>query len=273
MKPPKIRADEATVLRGLAESRSRAQALIMAGEVLYARVDTHGHVSWEAVAKAGQSLPENVELKLKNEGPQDVGRGAQKLRHAFVLWPELVSDVQNAVCLDIGSSTGGFTQVLLEKGAARVVALDVGTHQLHERLRRDERVLSLEQTHILKVETADWAARGVALPFAMIVTDVSFISVTRILGHVAPWMREGSPWIVLVKPQFELDRSRVPKGIVRTEDDRQEAIRRVREACEATGLLTWCGLGESPIQGGDGNIEYLAYIRRKNGNGENALIF
>jgi 23S rRNA (cytidine1920-2'-O)/16S rRNA (cytidine1409-2'-O)-methyltransferase len=263
MKAAKIRADELVVKAGLAESRSKAQALIMAGEILLARTDASGNKTWEPVQKAGQAVVEDSELKLKHEGPQDVGRGALKLRGAFDQWPEVLERARGALGLDVGSSTGGFTQVLLEKGAARVVALDVGTHQLHERLRRDPRVLSLEQTHILKTEAADWKRHGVELPFGIVVMDVSFISVTRILGHVAPWMEPGAPWIVLVKPQFELDRSRVPKGIVREDSDRKEAIRRVRQACEETGLLTWCGLIESPIQGGDGNIEYLAYIRRK----------
>jgi len=263
MKVAKLRADELVVKRGLVESRSKAQALIMAGEILIARTDAAGQVQWEAVLKAGQSVPENCELRLKHEGPQDVGRGALKLRRAFEVWPELLHDVAGALAFDIGSSTGGFTQVLLEKGASRVVALDVGTHQLHERLRSDPRVLSLEQTHVLKVTEADWLDWGVKLPFRIVVTDVSFISVTRIFAQVLPWMAPGSPWIVLVKPQFELDRSRVPRGIVREEQDRQEAIRRVKSACEECGLLTWRGLVESPIQGGDGNIEYLAYIRRK----------
>jgi 23S rRNA (cytidine1920-2'-O)/16S rRNA (cytidine1409-2'-O)-methyltransferase len=263
MKALKIRADELVVRLGLVETRSRAQALIMAGEVLWARRDTKGDVSWEAVTKAGQSVSEDTELRLKHDGPRDVGRGAQKLRRAFEVWPELQEDAVGVLALDIGSSTGGFTQVLLENAVAQVIALDVGTHQLHERLRGDDRVLSLEQTHILKVESADWIKWNVTLPFRFVVTDVSFISVTRIFAHVAPWISPGAPWVVLVKPQFELDRTRVPKGIVRSEEDRQEAIRRVKAACEEGGLLTWCGLVESPIQGGDGNIEYLAYIRRK----------
>ncbi len=263
MKAAKLRADELVVKRGLVESRSKAQAYIMAGEVLFARVDAGGETHWTPVLKSGQALAEDTEIKLKHDGPQDVGRGAQKLRKAFEVWPELLESSQGGLGFDIGSSTGGFTQVLLEKGAARVVALDVGTHQLHERLRSDARVLSLEQTHVLKVETQDWLRHGVQLPFDILVTDVSFISVTRILSHVAPWMKPLAPWVVLVKPQFELDRSRVPKGIVRDEGDRQDAIGRVREAVQATGLLDWKALVESPIQGGDGNIEYLAYLERK----------
>jgi 23S rRNA (cytidine1920-2'-O)/16S rRNA (cytidine1409-2'-O)-methyltransferase len=219
--------------------------------------------NWEPVDKAGQSFSETTLFKLKNEGPVDVGRGALKLRGAFEVWPELRHAARNALALDVGSSTGGFTQVLLEEGASRVVALDVGTHQLHERLRKDPRVLSLEQTHILKVQDSDWLYWGIKLPLNFVVMDVSFISVTRILAHVAPWMAPKAPWIVLVKPQFELDRQRVPKGIVRKEEDRQEAIERVRQACEATHCLEWRGLVPSPIQGGDGNIEYLAYIEKR----------
>lgn len=254
----KARADELALRAELAETKSKAQALIMAGEILYLKGDV-----WIPVEKAGQSLAEGTQLKKKTEGPSDVGRGAQKLRGAFEEWPELLLKSRDALCLDIGSSTGGFTQVLLEKEAKRVVALDVGTHQLHEKLRSDERVLSLEQTHILKVKPEDWAGHNVELPFDFLVTDVSFISVTKILSHVAPWMRVGAPWIVLVKPQFELDRVRVPKGIVREESDRQLALERVRRACEDSRMLEWRSFVPSPIQGGDGNIEYLAYIVKR----------
>ena len=180
MKTPKLRADELVVKKGLVESRSKAQALIMAEEILLARTDASGGVVWEPVQKAGQSLPEDAQLKLKHEGPQDVGRGALKLRGAFDQWPELFRMCEGALALDVGSSTGGFTQVLLEKGAARVVALDVGTHQLHESLRKDSRVLSLEQTHVLKVEAADWKGHGIELPFGFVVMDVSFISVNSL---------------------------------------------------------------------------------------------
>jgi 23S rRNA (cytidine1920-2'-O)/16S rRNA (cytidine1409-2'-O)-methyltransferase len=257
-KKNKSRADELVLMAGLAETKSKAQALIMAGEILCLKNE-----EWIPLEKAGQSLPIDVPLKKKNQGVVDVGRGAQKLRGAFKEWPELEQKVRGALCLDIGSSTGGFTQVLLEKGAKKVVALDVGTHQLHEKLRSDPRVLSLEQTHILKVQSSDWLYKNIALPFDMVVMDVSFISATKIFAHVAPWMRPAAPWIVLVKPQFELDRARVPKGVVRDEEDRQLAIQRVRRSCEEIDLLEWRGLVQSPIQGSDGNIEYLAYIVRR----------
>lgn len=252
----KKRADEWVLSFGMAESKSKAQALIMAGEILLFKND-----QWVPVEKAGQMYPEGILFKKKSEGPSDVGRGASKLRGAFDTWPELIEKAQQATALDIGSSTGGFTQVLLEKGAAKVVALDVGTHQLHERLRNDPRVLSLEQTHVLKVKNEDWATQwNVTLPFDFVVTDVSFISVTKLLSHVVPWIRAGAPWIILIKPQFELDPTRVPKGVVRKEEDRALAIERVKRCCEESQKLKWRGFVPSPIQGGDGNIEYLAYI-------------
>jgi len=256
-KVEKSRADDLVMRAGLAESRTKAQALIMAGEVLVWKNE-----KWIALAKSGHAFPDDTLFKLKNDGPQDVGRGAQKLRGAFERWPELDEVAKNSVAIDVGSSTGGFTQVMLEKGAVRVAAVDVGTHQLHERLRSDKRVLSLEQTHILKVDEAFWADK-ISLPFDFAVMDVSFISVTRIIGHVSAWLRPGAPWIVLLKPQFELERKLLKKGIVKEEGHRLLALEKLKSFLAELGQFDLIDYMDSPIAGGDGNLEYLVYLKRR----------
>jgi len=253
----KKRADELVHDRNLCESRTKAQALIMAANVLFR---PKGAPEWSEVKKAGQQLPLDCELVLKVPGIQDVGRGATKLRQAFTLWGDL--GAKDALALDVGASTGGFTQVLLERGARRVVALDVGTHQLHERLRRDERVLSLEQTHVLRIDETIWAKKDVKLPFDLIVTDLSFISLTRIIEHVAPWLKPGGSWVMLIKPQFEVGPKKAPGGIVRNEEVRLEAIEKLRAGITAIPYLRWKAVEPSPIEGGDGNREFLLWVQR-----------
>lgn len=253
----KKRADEYIFEQGFAESRTKAQALILAGEVFYrASADQ----AWQAVKKAGQPLPEATLIEVRSLHSQDVGRGAQKIRRALDAWTE----IQIQGCgLDIGASTGGFTQVLLERGASKVVALDVGTHQLHERLRSDPRVVSLEQHHVLKMDAEKWQSAGVAPPFDIIVTDVSFMSAVRLVSTVAEWLKPGASWIVLVKPQFEVGPKKAPGGIVKNPAYHQEAILGVRSAVESARSLEWKDIIESPIKGGDGNKEFLAWIRRR----------
>ena len=254
-KPQKIRADELVVKLGLAESRTKAQALIMAGQVKLP--------SDEVVKKAGQSLSEDTLLTVANPN-HDVGRGAQKLRGALDHWSQISlswgSDVHG---LDIGASTGGFTQVLLDKGATKVVALDVGTHQLHERLRSDPRVISLEQQHVLKMTPEIWQRIAVTPPFDVIVTDVSFISITRILEVIPDWLKPGASWIFLLKPQFELGPQKAPGGIVKKAEHHDEAIRLVKDALSSISSLKWIDIIPSPIFGGDGNKEFLVWIQKK----------
>lgn len=259
--PKKMRADELVVARGLAESRTKAQALILAGQIRYR---TSPEKEFVIVDKSGHSLPADAQIESTASAQQDVGRGAGKLRGAFETWPELGAHAQDARALDIGASTGGFTQVLLEKGARRVVALDVGTHQLHERLRSDARVLSLEKHHVLRMEAADWEKAGEVPPFDFIVTDVSFISAAKLLAPVAPWLKPGAPWILLVKPQFEVGPKKAPGGIVRNAAYHQEAVESIKLGVAAIPELEWVQVIESPLKGGDGNKEYLAWIRRKN---------
>lgn len=252
-KRKKVRADELLHFRGVAESRTKAQAYIMAGQ---AGFRLNEGARREIIRKAGQELPFTAIVDVDDTANRDVGRGALKLRRAFDAWP--LSAV-GAFALDIGASTGGFTQVLLERGATRVVALDVGTHQLHERLRADARVLSLEKHHVLKMEAATWAQAGVEPAFDMIVTDVSFISSAKLPSVVSGWMKPGSSWILLVKPQFEVGPKKAPGGIVKNPEYQREAIDGVRSAVEAAGLQ-WREVIESPIAGGDGNKEFLAWI-------------
>ncbi len=257
----KMRADEFMVALGLTESRSKAQAAIMAGEVFSRPKSSESEDSWEPVKKASQSFPEGTQLQLRSLSAQDVGRGAQKLRGALERWTEI--DVFGKECLDIGASTGGFTQVLLERGAARVIALDVGTHQLHERLRRESRVVSIEQQHVLKVDDAFWKTRGLSADFDLIVTDLSFISLERVLPHAAPWLKKGAHWLLLVKPQFELDRTKLVKGIVKNPEFQKEAVDRVVMLASEPSLgLSYQDLMESPILGGDGNKEFLLWLKK-----------
>jgi 23S rRNA (cytidine1920-2'-O)/16S rRNA (cytidine1409-2'-O)-methyltransferase len=258
----KTRVDERLTLLGLAESRSKAQAFIGAGEVFTRAAGKNSEDSWEPVQKASQIFPEGQEFQIRSKSSGDVGRGALKLRGALEAWPEI--SVTGAYCLDIGASTGGFTQVLLENGATKVVALDVGTHQLHERLRADPRVHSLEQQHVLHCDAAYWRSKGLSLPFDLLVTDLSFISLEKVIPHAAPWVRPGGHWILLVKPQFELDRSRLHKGIVKDEKARQEAVNKIREVVRSLGpQWQWRDLVPSPIKGGDGNVEFLLWLHRR----------
>lgn len=253
----KRRADELVHELGLAESRTKAQALIMAGRVF---LRSPGAPERELVKKAGQLIPPEAQIESDVSGVQDVGRGAQKLRRALEAWPEI--SVRGTQALDIGSSTGGFTQVLLEAGAARVVALDVGTNQLHERLRSDPRVVSLEQHHVLRMEASDWERAGVTPAFDVIVMDVSFISVTKIIATGARWLKPGGSWVILVKPQFEVGPKKAPGGIVKNPEYHKEALEIARASVREVPGLEWKEVVESPIQGGDGNKEFLAWIRK-----------
>jgi 23S rRNA (cytidine1920-2'-O)/16S rRNA (cytidine1409-2'-O)-methyltransferase len=251
----KIRADQLLVEQKKVETRSRAQALILAG-----CVEIKTAQGWKKVAKAGDQLVFDSEFRIDDPNLKDVGRGAQKLRGAFEQWPELLAT--EAVALDIGSSTGGFTQVLLEKGAKQVLALDVGTHQLHEKLRADKRVLSLEQTHVLKIDESFFADKALGFPFDILVMDVSFISSTKVLAHAYPWLKKNGYWVILVKPQFELEPKKLVRGIVKEAQYRQEALENVIKLANELGCFKVIGHSESPITGTDGNVEYLLCLKK-----------
>lgn len=244
MKVPKVRLDKLLVDRELAQSRERAKSLIMAGEVI---VNDH------RIDKPGTEVPPDATVRLKTPDIPFVGRGGLKLIHAL---QHFALDPHGKVCLDIGSSTGGFTDCLLQHGARKVYAVDVGTNQLDWRLRQHPQVVVCEQTDIRRFTPPN------GVTFSFIVTDVSFISLTKILPEVA---RLGSPdgfvFIGLIKPQFELEKGKIGKGgIVRNEGFRQEAIDRVCHELEKHHLAPM-GITPSPITGTDGNQEYLLYCR------------
>ena len=249
----KKRLDLLLVERGLADSRTRAQALVLEGKV---RVD--GQVE----AKASRQV--EVESKVEvEEPPRFVSRGGEKLEGAFTLWGEggsknLELAVKDRVCLDVGSSTGGFTDCLLQHGAKFVMAVDVGTNQLAYKLRTDPRVWVKENYNARFMKPAD-------LPEVpeVAVTDVSFISLKLILPPIKEVLKPGGRIVALIKPQFEVGKGNAPGGLVRDEKLRIEARDGiVRFAQEELGLEL-LGLAESPIRGKEmGNIEYLSYWRR-----------
>jgi len=241
----KQRADHLLAERGLAPSRTEAQRLIMAGRV------TLG--ADQAVRKAGQLLAEDADLRVK---PADdyVSRGAQKLLAALEAFRP---DLHDAVGLDIGASTGGFTEVLLRHGARRVYAVDVGYGQLHYRLRQDARVVCLE-----RVNARHLPASLVPEPIDVMTADVSFISLTKVLPACAPRLRPGAWAMLLVKPQFEAGRHEVGKGgVVRDEAVRQRCVEMI--LAFARERLGWESVGviPSPIAGPAGNREFVAVFR------------
>ena len=240
----KKRADILLVERGLFESRAKARAAIEAGGVV---------AGGRTVAKPSDSLDEDVVLEAVAAHPW-VGRGALKLEHALGLWPVTVRD---QAVLDVGASTGGFTEVALSAGARRVYAVDVGRGQLHPKLAGDPRVTSLEGT-----DARDLTPALIPEPPGLIVTDVSFISLEKALPAALRLAPAGGELIALVKPQFEVGPDRVGKGgLVKDEAAQMGALDAVRAFLEASG---WRVLetADSPITGGDGNREFLLWARR-----------
>ncbi len=236
------RLDRLLVERGLAESREKAQALILAGEVT---------INGAKASKAGQMVDAAANLEVLAH-PRFVGRGGLKLDAALEAFQ---IPVAGRVCLDVGSSTGGFTDALLQRGAARVHAVDVGKGQLDWRLRNDPRVMVHEGINARYLRFEDI---GEAPELA--VCDVSFISVTMVVPAIVPILAPNAEMVILVKPQFEVGKGQVGKGgIVRDPELRSAACRRVEEAVRQLGFRT--ALMESPILGAEGNQEYLLYAR------------
>jgi 23S rRNA (cytidine1920-2'-O)/16S rRNA (cytidine1409-2'-O)-methyltransferase len=231
----KKRLDVLMVERGLAESRTQAQALVLAGRV-------------PGYEKPGAQVDENAEVEVEAPPPY-VSRGGEKLAHAL---DRLGVDPSGRDCLDVGASTGGFTDVLLQRDAARVIALDVGYGQLHERLRSDTRVAVLERTNARDV-------RELPFPPELVVCDVSFISLRKALPPVLALAAPGWEAIVLVKPQFEAARREAPKGIVRDVAVRRRVVREMAEAALAWGGET-VGVVDSGLPGPKGNREVFLHI-------------
>lgn len=235
-----MRADQLLVARGLFESRAKAQAAIEAGNVTANR---------EIVRKVSQLIAEDAQIEATPAHPY-VSRGALKLEAAL---DHFKVDPKGKICLDVGASTGGFTEVLLTRGASKVYAVDTGTDQLHSRLKHDPRVVSLEQTDIRKLEDA-------AIPddARLIVIDVSFISLELVIPKALQFAAPHAELIALIKPQFEAGREHVKKGIVRDSEVHMGVCQRVELLVGRQGWRLR-GTIPSPILGGDGNAEFLLY--------------
>jgi 23S rRNA (cytidine1920-2'-O)/16S rRNA (cytidine1409-2'-O)-methyltransferase len=243
----KSRLDMALVDRGLCASRERARAMILAGQV---------RVNGEVVSKAGHPVTPDAEIALIEPEHPYVGRGGVKLAHALDAFG---IDPLGRVALDVGASTGGFTDVLLRRGAARVVALDVGHGQLDWTLRNDPRVFVIERVNA-RTLTADQLPPD-ARAFGIITIDVSFIGVRHVLPAVAPLLRPDGDAVVLVKPQFEAGRGEVGKGgLVHDEAVHARVIDEVTAAADALGL-TRTAVTESPITGTEGNREFFLHLQ------------
>ena len=250
-----MRADQLLVERGLAASRSQAQRLIASG--LSWRLGTG---PWRAVAKNGDEVPPLAELQLADAAEaRYVSRGGLKLEGALARTGQPVAGLR---CLDVGQSTGGFTDCLLQRGAASVVGVDVGHGQLHQRLRADPRVLCVEKLNARELCAEALSAAGgehAAPPFDLVVGDLSFISQTLVWPALAPLLKADGHLLMLVKPQFELQPGHIGKGgLVRDAASYARVEARLRQACADLG---WRVLDyfESPITGGDGNREFFVW--------------
>ena len=236
----KVRADQLLVSRGLAESRSRAQALIMAGVVFSGE---------RKIAKAGELLAEDAALEVRGRDHPWVSRGGVKLEHGLT---HFGFDVTGAVALDVGSSTGGFTDVLLARGAAKVYAVDVGTNQLAWKLRQDPRVIVHEQTNARSLDAAI-----VPEPVDVVVCDASFIGLAKVLEAPLRLARPGATLVARIKPQFEAGREEVGKGGVVRDPAVHERVCGEAKAWIETQGWTVEGVTPSPITGPEGNVEFL----------------
>jgi 23S rRNA (cytidine1920-2'-O)/16S rRNA (cytidine1409-2'-O)-methyltransferase len=242
------RIDKLLVERGLADSRTKAQAMIMAGIVL---------VNEQRVTKPSEPILPSSDIRIKgadDPASRYVGRGGVKLEAAL---REFGLEVHHLVCLDVGASTGGFTDCLLQHGAQQVLALDVGHNQIDWRLRTDSRVEVREGINARHLTPEDFSTK-----FDLIVMDVSFISATKIMPALVPLLKDNGRLITLIKPQFEVGRAEVGKGgIVRDPEKHARVIEEVNDAAKELGLRATKVI-ESPIQGADGNREFLALYEK-----------
>jgi 23S rRNA (cytidine1920-2'-O)/16S rRNA (cytidine1409-2'-O)-methyltransferase len=239
----KVRLDELLVDRLLASSRERARALVLAGQV---------RVEGQTARTAGTQVDRNARVDLLSPDHPYVGRGGLKLAHALDAFG---IDVAGCEALDIGASTGGFTDVLLQRGAARVVALDVGHGQLDWRLRNDPRVVVIERFNARRLTLADLPGR-----MDIVCVDVSFISLRAILPVIPPLLQPRADVIVLVKPQFEAGRAEVRKGVIRDTAVHQRVLEEVTASAAAVGLKRRA-VTRSPVTGQKGNVEFLLHLR------------
>ena len=242
----KARADQLLLERGLAESRAKAQALILAGQV---------YSDTRRIDKPGQQIAADAPLAVKGQDHPWVSRGGLKLEKAL---DQFAIDPAGLVCLDVGASTGGFTDVLLSRGAARVYAVDVGRGQLAWKLRQDPRVVVLERTNARRLTAAQ-----VPEPVALVVCDASFIGLETVLAAPLALTAPGARLVALIKPQFEVGRARLGKGgVVRDPALHDEVCRRISAWLDSLPGWRVLGLAESPIRGPEGNKEFLIAAAR-----------
>lgn len=254
MATPRVRADQLAFEQGLAESREKARSLIMAGRVVLAPAEGAAPGSQPVpVPKPGHGYPADTRLALL-PGERYVSRGAFKL---LTLLDNFHLDVTGLTCVDAGASTGGFTDCLLQRGAARVYAVDVGRAQLHERLRADPRVVNLEGVNLRYAEPG-----LIPEPVDLLTGDVSFISLTLVLPPCMAWLRPGGMAALLIKPQFELGPGEAVRGVVRDEAARQRAVDKIVSFCTGELRLEARGVLPAAIKGPKGNQEYMALFRR-----------
>ena len=241
----KERLDILLVKRKLADSREKAKAVIMSGNVF---------VDGQREDKAGSSFPEDVQIEVRGHALPYVSRGGLKLEKALA---NFNVDVKDKVCTDVGASTGGFTDCMLQNGAKKVFAIDVGRGQLDWRLRNDKRVVCMEKTNIRYVTPEEI---GEPVDFSSV--DVSFISLTKVLGPIRGYLRDCGEVVALIKPQFEAGREKVgKKGVVREKSTHREVIQNVMEYAASIGF-DLCELDFSPVRGPEGNIEYLIHLQK-----------
>ena len=241
----KERLDVLLVKRNLAESREKAKAIIMSGNVF---------VEGQREDKAGTTFSDEVQIEIKGHTMPDVSRGGLKLEKAIANFDV---DLEGKVCTDVGSSTGGFTDCMLQNGARKVFAIDVGRGQLAWKLRQDDRVVCMEKTNIRYVTPEDL---GEEIDFSSI--DVSFISLTKVLEPIRNYLKPDGEIVALIKPQFEAGREKVgKKGVVREKSTHHEVIKLVTSYAASIGFQI-LGIEFSPIKGPEGNIEYLVHLKK-----------
>ncbi|MEH0167140.1 TlyA family RNA methyltransferase [Roseateles microcysteis] len=254
-----MRADQALLGLGIAPTRSAAQRLIAAGAV-----EWRSGASWVAIKKAGAEVPEGAELRVNDDAElRYVSRGGLKLEGALAA---AGLSVQGLTVMDVGQSTGGFTDCLLKHGAARVVGIDVGHSQVHESLLADERVVALENLHVRELVGSSFAEHAPKGGFELIVGDLSFISMLGVLPHLKPWLAPKGQVLLLIKPQFELGKKALNKGGLVKSPAQYPLLQ--AQACEAAAAQGWQVLGwfDSAITGGDGNKEFFLWAAAGNEN-------
>lgn len=247
-KPEKVRLDQLLVQRGLAESGSKAQALILAGKVRAPGVKN---------LKPGEKVSSDQAVEVV-EGLPFVSRGGLKLAAALRAFGVTPS---GRLCIDLGASTGGFTDCLLQAGAKKVWAVDVGHGQLHESLRRDDRVINREKCHVLSLSREDIASYAAGGPGLLVTVDLSFISLEKVLPHLAAVFDSGTEFVVLVKPQFEAGPKDAPKGVVRNPAVRERVRAQISATAERLGFRKRQDL-DCPVLGPEGNQEMLFHMVR-----------